>query len=82
MAVAVRNNSDLLLENFPLTELFTLIEQHKLHLKFLEDTNLCSEMEKTEIISDIKVNFKIIKGRSGMKMMRSEANFPSTGVSD
>ena len=82
VAVAARNHSDLLLENLPLAELFALIEQHKLHLNFLEDNNLRSEMEKTEIISDIKGIFKIIKGRSGVKRVRSEADLPSTGVSD
>ena len=81
VAVA-RNNSNLLLENLPLAELFALIEQHKLHLKFLEDTNSCSEIEKSEIISDIKGIFKLIKDRSGVKRVRSDDNLSSTGVSD
>ena len=63
MAVA-RNNLDLLLENLPLAELFTLIEQHKVRFKFLEDSNFCLNAENTEIILKIKWIFTLNKCRS------------------
>ena len=71
-STAVANTKDdLMLENLPLTELFKLIEQHKLHLKFMEDNGMSSEEGKLEIINEIKDIFLIIKNRSGTKRSRS-----------
>ena len=37
---------DLAVENQPLSSLFGLIEEHKLHLAFLKDNNMCGEGRK------------------------------------
>ena len=46
-----------------MNDLYALIEQHKLHLKFLQN-NMCSEDDKIEIVDEMKRIFGIVKGRS------------------
>jgi len=70
-AIVVNTKDDLLLENLPQKELFKLIGQHKLHIKFMEENGMCTEEGKAEIIKEIQDIFLIIKNCSCTKRNRS-----------
>ena len=42
------------LEDLPLKDLYDLMEQHKGHPKFLQESNMCKDEEKKETISHVK----------------------------
>ena len=52
------------LEKRPLKELYELMEQHKGHLKFLQENGMCSENDKSEIVSHVKTIYSVISNRS------------------
>ena len=54
---------ELPLEKHPLKDLYELIEQHKNHLKFLKDDDMCIEAERIEIVGQVKSIFKVITNR-------------------
>ena len=41
-------------EDFPLKDMYDLIDQHKLHLQYLQDNDVCDDTEKVVIIQSIK----------------------------
>ena len=45
-------------------DLYKLIEQHKLHLLFLKENDLCSDAKKKEIVEKIEGVFDIISNRT------------------
>ena len=57
-------DNDVVCEDLPRTELFELINQHKLHLKFLQENDMCSDEEKLEIVNEVKKLFNITNGQS------------------
>ena len=57
-------HSEQKLEARPLKDLYELMEQHKGHLKFLQEHDMCSENEKTEIINHVKDIYSVISKRS------------------
>ena len=54
-------------KEFSLQEVHDLIEQHKLHLKFLQDNNNCDSIEKGEVIKCIEDVFEVSRSRTGSK---------------
>ena len=52
------------MEHLPLKDLYTLIEQHKLHLSFLKDNNMCSNEKHDLIGRKIEELFEIIAERT------------------
>ena len=48
-------------EDLPLKDMYDLIDQHKLHLKFLQDNDVCDDTEKVVIIQSIKDVFEMIR---------------------
>ena len=52
--------SDYLVENLSMDDLYKLIEQHKLHLLFLKDNDLCTDIKRNEIVEKIEGVFDII----------------------
>ena len=51
-------------EDLPRSDIFGLINQHKLHLAFLKENDMCSEEDKMEIVSTVKRLFGIINNQS------------------
>ena len=45
-------------------DLYKLIEQHKLHLLFLKENDLCLDAKKKEIVEKIEGVFDIISNRT------------------
>lgn len=58
------DDKDVLEEDLPRSEILELINQHKLHLAFLKENDMCSEEDKMEIVSTVKRLFGIINNRS------------------
>ena len=56
--------SDYLVENLSMDDLYKLIEQHKLHLLFLKENDLCSDGKRDEIVAKIEGVFDIISKRT------------------
>ena len=52
------------LEERPLKELYELMEQHKGHLKFLQENDMCNANDKIEIINHVKDIYSVISKRS------------------
>ena len=63
--------SDYLVDNLSMDDLYKLIEQHKLHLLFLKDNDLCTDIKKNEIVEKIEGVFDII-----MKMTNKSIKNP------
>ena len=57
------DDKDVLEEDLPRAEIFELINQHKLHLAFLKENDMCSEEDKMEIVGTVKRLFGIINSR-------------------
>ena len=51
------------IDNFSLPELYTMIEQHKLHMDFLKENELLLDGKKEEIVGNMSYIFEIIEGR-------------------
>ena len=58
------SNEDLKIENQSLSSLIALIEQHKSHLAFLKENDMCDDDRKGEIMNEIENIFIIINSRS------------------
>ena len=58
-----RNKAEIMNTYLPRKDLFALIEQHKMHLKFVKENDICSEEEKIEIVARLKRLFEIMNGR-------------------
>ena len=56
--------SDYYVDNLTMDDLYKLIEQHKLHLLFLKENNLCSDDKRDGIIEKIEGVFEIISRRT------------------
>ena len=56
--------SDYIVDNLSMDDLYKLIEQHKLHLLFLKENDLCSDAKKKEIVEKIEGVFDIISNRT------------------
>ena len=54
------------IESLPLVQLYNLMDQHKNHLKFLQENGMCSEKEKSDIVDEVKKIYNIIVRRSNM----------------
>ena len=54
------------IQALPLAQLYALMDQHKSHLKFLQDNGMCSENDKNEIVSEVKKIYNIIVRRSNI----------------
>ena len=54
----------LLLENRPIKELLSIIEQHNKHLNLLKDMGMLSDEKKVTIVAEIESIFKIVNNRS------------------
>ena len=52
------------IEDLSLNELFEQMDNHKNHLKFLQDNSMCSTEEKAEIVSTIKEIYTIVSSRT------------------
>ena len=52
------------IEDLSLNELFEQMDNHKNHLKFLQDNSMCSPEEKEEIVTTIKEIYTIISSRT------------------
>ena len=59
------------IENFPLPELYTMIDQHKLHVNFLKENELLLDGKKEEIVGKIFYIFEIIEDERVRKRNRS-----------
>jgi len=70
----------LAIENQPPSSLFALIYQHKLHLAFLKDNDMCGDNRKASIIAQIEDIFTIISSRSGANKKRQRE--VSTDIAD
>ena len=57
-------DKDLLDEDLPRSDLFELINQHKLHLQFLKENDMCTNEERLDIVNEVKRLFSIINDRS------------------
>ena len=57
-------DKDVLDEDLPRSDLFELINQHKLHLQLLKENDMCTDEEKLEIVNEFKRLFSIINDRS------------------
>ena len=58
------SNEDLQIENQSLSSLIALVEQHKSHLAFLKENDMCDDDRKGEIMNEIENIFIIINSRS------------------
>ena len=58
------DDKDVIDEDFPRSDLFELINQHKLHLAFLKENDMCSDEDKSQIVNEVKRLFGIINDRS------------------
>ena len=56
--------SDYLVDNLSMDDLYKLIEQHKLHLLFLKENDLCSDEKRDGIVEKIEGVFEIISTRT------------------
>ena len=45
-------------------ELYEMIDQHKSHLNFLQESNMCSDDKRSEIVQRVKELYSIISKRS------------------
>ena len=64
----------MIIEDLPIKDLYTMREQHKLHIKFLKDNNILSDDKKTDIIQKIEYIFSIIEDRSGEIKIKYDSN--------
>jgi len=62
--------SDYLVDNLSMDDLYKLIEQHKLHLSFLKENDLCTDLKKTEIVEKIEGVFDIIMKRTNKSLKK------------
>ena len=62
--------SDYLVDSLSMDDLYKLIEQHKLHLLFLKDNDLCSDKKKDEIVEKIEGVFDIISKRTNKSIKK------------
>ena len=62
--------SDYLVDSMSMDDLYKLIEQHKLHLLFLKDNDLCSDNKKDEIVEKIESVFDIISKRTNKSIKK------------
>ena len=53
-----------MVEELTLNELFEQMDNHKKHLKFLKDNDMCSDEEQAEIVATIKNLYKIISDKT------------------
>ena len=60
-----------LIENLSLMEPYTMIDQHKLHMNFLNDTEILTDEKKEMIVDKISYVFEIIEGRLEKKRNHS-----------
>ena len=56
--------NDYLVDNLSMDDLQKLIEQHKLHLLFLKENNLCLDEKRDDIVGKIEDVFEIISKRT------------------
>ena len=56
----VAKASDCFVKNLSNDDLFKLIDQHKLHLDFLNANNICKEIKRDDIAAKIEGVFDII----------------------
>lgn len=59
-----KRSTETKLEDLPLNDLFDRMNQHKDHLKFLQENDMCSQEEKEEIVQRVKEIYKVISCRS------------------
>ena len=57
------NEGEIMTEDLPIKCVFTLIEQYKLHLKFLQKNDMCSEEVNIEIVCKVNIVVGISNGR-------------------
>ena len=69
---------DLLVDNQPMLELFYLLKQHRINLKFSQENNICSDVKKASIISDIQGIFDSISKRSYIKISADDISSSNT----
>ena len=62
--------SDYLVDSLSMDDLYKLIEQHKLHLLFLKDNDLCTDIKKKEIVDRIEGVFDIIMKRTNKSLKK------------
>ena len=60
-------NNVVMIEHLPMSELYAMIEQHKLNMQFLKDDAVLSGDKKMSNINKIKHIFAIVEGRSVVK---------------
>ena len=63
-----------MIKDLPMKDLYAMIEQHKLHIKFLKDNDILPDDKKTDIIQKIEYVFSIIEGRSGERKRKYDSN--------
>jgi len=62
--------SDYLVDNLSMDDLYKLIEQHKLHLLFLKDNDLCTDIKQNQIVEKIEGVFDIISKRTNKSIKK------------
>ena len=76
--VTNRLNNVVTIEHLHTSELYAMIEHHKLHMQSLKDNDILSEDKKMSIINKIENIFSIIEGRSVVKKRNAPSNNNST----
>ena len=59
----ISNPCDVLIEDQSLPALYELVDQHKIHLKFLEYNDICSPEKEKILLGKIKTVFDVITRR-------------------
>ena len=62
--VVPKDEGTLLLENRPINELLSLIDQHNKHLTLLKEMGMLSDEKKVAIVAEIESIFTIVNNRS------------------
>ena len=52
------------MENLPLDDLYKMLQQHKLHMKFLKDNDMMTDDRKLKIVEKVEYISHIIEGSS------------------
>ena len=61
---SLKRSKETKLEDLPLQDLFDRMDQHKGHLKLLQENDMCSQEEKEEIMEMVKEIYNVTTCRS------------------
>ena len=59
----------MVIEDLPPVDLYEFIDQHKIHLAFLKEHDVCNEIKQTGIVEKIEDILKFISGRRSGKVV-------------